>query len=170
MSIYTHRYIKEQANSLIEQFKIDEPPVDVREIAKGLNVEIMEMSTDSWFYGMLTRYHDDLYIVVNKMMPESRKRFAIAHEIGHLQLHKDDFGYQRSPDKDHYHREADVFALELCIPTPLLKREAYNWFNDHKYLAHLFGTSEALMIKKMEELKLIPKGKFNWNYASWKPV
>jgi len=170
MPIYTHKHIKDEAYSIIKEFGIEEPPIDVRDIAGRLGIEIMEMSTDSWFYGMLTRYHDDFYIVVNKMMPETRKRFAIAHEIGHHKLHNQDLGYQRSPDKEHYHQEADVFALELCIPTPLIKREARNWFNDHKFLANLFGVSEALMIKKMEELSLIPKGKFAWNYAKWKTV
>lgn len=170
MPIYTHNHIKEQANSLIKEFNITKLPVDVRKIAGRLGIDIVEMSTDSWFYGMLTRYHDDCYIVINKMMPESRKRFAIAHEIGHYKLHIDDLGYQRSPDKEHYHREADVFALELCIPTSLLKQEAYSWYNDHKFLADMFNVSEALMVKKMEDLELIPKGKFSWNYANWKAV
>lgn len=170
MPIYTHQYIKDQAQAIIEEFAIVELPIDVREIARRLGIDIIEMSVDGWFYGMLTRYSEDLYIVVNKMMPETRKRFAIAHEIGHYQLHNRDLSYQRSPDKEHYHREADVFALELCVPTPFIKREAYNWFNDHKFLANLFGVSEALMVKKMEDLDLIPKGKFNWNYASWKAV
>ncbi|MDP2211884.1 MAG: ImmA/IrrE family metallo-endopeptidase [Candidatus Aquicultor sp.] len=170
MPIYTHNHIKEQANNLIKECNITKLPVDVRGIAYRLGIEVVEMSTDSWFYGMLTRYHDDFYIVINKMMPESRKRFTIAHELGHYKLHNDDLGYQRSPDKDHYHREADVFALELCIPTSLLKQEAYSWFNDHKFLADLFNVSEVLMVKKMEDLELIPKGKHNWDYAQWKAV
>lgn len=165
MPIYTYSYIQDRALDLIDEQKINEPPVDVREIAGRMGIEIMEMSADTWFYGMLTRYNDDLYIVVNKMMPETKKRFTIAHELGHYRLHYHDMAYQRRPDKEHYHREADAFAVELCIPTPLIKREAYKWYNDHRYLANLFGVSEPLMIKKMEELNLIPKGKFNWVYA-----
>ncbi|MBE0446676.1 MAG: ImmA/IrrE family metallo-endopeptidase [Actinobacteria bacterium] len=170
MPIYTHQYMKTQAYNIIEEFRITDPPVDVREIAKRLGIEIIEISTDSWFYGMLTRYDESLYMVINKMMPETRKRFAIAHEIGHYQLHSHDLSYQQSPIKEHYHREADVFALELCIPTPFIRREANNWFNDHKFLAGLFDISETLVIKKMEELDLIPKGKFNWAYVNWKAV
>ncbi|PIZ39158.1 ImmA/IrrE family metallo-endopeptidase, partial [Candidatus Aquicultor secundus] len=78
--------------------------------------------------------------------------------------------YQRRPDKEYHHREADVFALELCIPTRLIQREAFSWFNDHKFLANLFGVSEPLMVKKMEELQLIPKGKFSWLYADAKAI
>jgi len=165
MPIYTHLYLKEQANALLEKFNITEPPVDVRAVAEKLGVEIIEMSNDTWFYGMLTKYGEDFYIVVNKMMPETRKRFAIAHEIGHYQLHDHDLSYQRKQDKDYQHQEADVFALELCIPAGLLKREAHKWFNDHRYLAKLFNVSEPLMVKRMEELNLIAKGKHNWEYA-----
>ena len=53
MPIYTHLYIKDQANALIEEFKIADPPINVRGIAGKLGIEIIEMSNDSWFYGML---------------------------------------------------------------------------------------------------------------------
>ena len=170
MPIYTHLYIKDQANVLIEELKIADPPINVREIAGKLGIEIIEMSNDSWFYGMLTRYDEDFYIVINKLMPETQKRYAIAHELGHLRLHNQELEYQRRPDKEYHHREADVFALELCIPTRLIQREAFSWFNDHKFLANLFGVSEPLMVKKMEELQLIPKGKFSWLYADAKAI
>lgn len=170
MPIYTHSYIKEEAQALLEEFNIRRAPVDVRAIAKGLGIDILEISTDQWFYGVLTRYGDDFYIAVNKVMPETRKRFAIAHELGHYQLHAHDLDYQRRPDKEYHHREADVFALELCVPTQLLVREAFSWFNDHRVLADVFGVSEPLMVKKMEELNLISKGKFNWVYADCKVV
>lgn len=170
MPIYTNLYIREQASELFKEYGIDELPVDVRKIANNLGIEIIEMSTDVWFYGMLTRYEDDHYVVINKIMPETRKRFAIAHELGHYVMHRNDLVYQRTPDKEYFHREADVFALELCIPTPLLKREAINWFNDHIFLAKLFDVSEPLMAKKMEELGLIPKGRFSWVYANSKTV
>lgn len=166
MPIYTYGYIKDKALALINDLNITEPPVDVREIASRLGIEIVEMSTDTWFYGALTKYNNDYYIVLNKMMPETRKRFTISHELGHYLLHSQDIAYQRRPDKEHYHKEADMFAAELCIPTPMIKHEAPKWFNDHKYLADLFMVSEPLMVKKMEDLNLIPKGKFNWVYAN----
>lgn len=170
MPIYTHLYIKEQAISLIEENEITEPPVDVVKVAKNLGIEIMEMTNDLWFYGMLSRYEDDFYIIVNKLMPETRKRYAIAHEIGHHQLHGHDLEHQRANDEDYRHREADVFAEELCIPTELVRRTAADLMNNHKILARMFNVSEPLMVKKMEELKLLQKNKYDWDFAGWRSV
>jgi len=165
MPIYTHLYIREQANKLIESNNILKPPIDVVKIAGSLGIEIMEMANDLWFYGMLSRYEDNFYIIVNKLMPETRKRYAIAHEIGHYQLHGHDLEYQRAADDDYRHREADIFAEELCIPTEMLKREAQDLMNNHKMLANAFRISEPLIVKRMEELKLLQKGRHSWDYA-----
>lgn len=170
MPIYTHLHIKEQANALLDELNIRRPVVDVRAICQELGIDIVEVSADLWFYGALTRCEDDYYIALNKIHPETSKRFAIAHELGHFLLHIDDMDYQRRPDKEYHHREADIFAMELCMPARFVKREAASWFNDHKVLADIFGVSEPLMVKKLEELDLIPKGRFNWVYADCKAV
>jgi Zn-dependent peptidase ImmA (M78 family) len=167
MPIYTHLYIREKAIELIEKNNITEPPIDVKKIASSLGLEIMEMSNDLWFYGMLSRYEDNFYIILNKLMPETRKRYAIAHEIGHFQLHGHDLDYQRSTDDDYRHREADVFAEELCIPTEMLRRIAPDVMNNHKILAQMFNVSEPLMIKKMEDMRMLPKGRYSWGFAGW---
>jgi Zn-dependent peptidase ImmA (M78 family) len=170
MPIYTHLYIREQAIALIEDNDITDPPVDVVEIADSLGIEIMEMTNDLWFYGVLSRYEENFYIIVNKLMPETRKRYAIAHEIGHFQLHGHGLEFQRAADDDYRHREADIFAEELCIPTNMLKRTAADLMNNHKVLARMFNVSEPLMVKRMEDLKLLARNKYDWDFAGWQSV
>ncbi|MCL5292453.1 MAG: ImmA/IrrE family metallo-endopeptidase [Actinobacteria bacterium] len=166
MPIFTHRHIKDQAEELLKHFDISRPPVDVRKIAKGLGLEIIEMTQDTWFYGMLLGFHDECYIVINKLFPEEKKRFTIAHELGHYQLHRTNMAYSTAKEKEYLHREADIFASELSIPTRLVRRYAAEWYNDHRVLAGIFGVTEAAMVEKLDELGLVKKARFNWNFAN----
>ncbi len=163
MPIYTHKYIRERAQELIGRFGITRPPVDVREIAERLGLEIVEMTQDTWFFGMLLSFHDEFYIVVNKLLSEPRKRFAIAHEIGHFQLHRADMSYTREKTKEYVHREADVFAAELCMPAKMVKRQSAEWYNDYRMLAKIFEVAEAAMYERMNELGLVRRIGFGWN-------
>lgn len=163
MPIFTHKYIKERAQELVDRFGISRPPVDVRGIAAGLGLEIVEMTQDTWFFGMLLSFHEDFYIVVNKLLSEPRKRFAIAHEIGHFELHRKDMSYTREKAKEYVHREADVFAAELCMPTKMVKRQASEWYNDYKMLAEIFEVTEIAMLDKLKELGMVRKVGFGWN-------
>lgn len=166
MPIFTHRYIREKAEELFATHIVSRPPVDVRKIGEGLGIEIVEMTQDLWFYGMLLGYHDSSYIVVNKVLPEQKKRFTIAHELGHYVLHRQDMTYTAAKEKEYLHREANIFAAELCMPARLVKRLAGEWNNDHRILAEMFDVSETAMLAKMDELGLVRKRDFHWNYTT----
>lgn len=92
-------------------------------------------------------------ISVNKGIKESgKRRFAIAHELGHFELHKDKSNTYICDDKDflNWYREkideneANVFAAELLMPMDLFRkhcpRDVPN-FNLVSDLANEFGTS-----------------------------
>ena len=77
---------------------------------------------------------DKAIIGINSAHPNTRQRFSIAHEIGHLILHKKnlfvdkvvrlDFRDSRSSlaiDKEEI--EANVFAAELLMPRDFIERE-----------------------------------------------
>ncbi|MCL4499834.1 MAG: ImmA/IrrE family metallo-endopeptidase [Chloroflexi bacterium] len=165
MPIFTHRYLKERAESLLVRFEIVRPPVDVRKIAVGLDIEVVEMTQETWFYGMLLGYHDDCYIVVNKLLSEPKKRFTIAHELGHFQLHREDLAYTAAQEKEYLHKEADIFAAELCMPAKMVRRYAAEWNNDHRTLASIFNVTEVAVVDKLDELGLAKKTRFSWDHA-----
>lgn len=67
--------------------------------------------------------HEEQTIFVNKDELPSRKRFTIAHEIGHIVLHGSegnyvDYRHQIGPTDTHNtkEREANRFAVELLMP------------------------------------------------------
>lgn len=165
MAIYTDVYYREKAAELVTGTGYQTPPIDVRAIAAGLGLEIIELSLPSWFFGVLMNVEGDPYVVINKMMPDHRKHFTIAHEIAHHVLHKDEICYMKNSKRSYFHREADIFAAEMCMPSEMVRAEARKWFNDHRYLASLFGVSEIAMVRKMQELGLLRQGDFSCSTA-----
>ena len=113
------------ASALRAELKIP-PTVDLYDLAQELKLEIVEVDSKS-FDGALLRSRTKFagQILVRTGIREvGRKRFTIAHEIGHYILHGEQQtscsprlieGWkegQPSPE-----READTFASELLLPT-----------------------------------------------------
>jgi Zn-dependent peptidase ImmA (M78 family) len=111
------------AAALREHFEVPSK-VDLADLAKRMNLTIVELASDS-FDGALVRDSQRGRILVNQAIRErGRKRFTIAHEIGHYILHRDPSnscvprvveGWQEGQPE--HERQADVFASELLLPT-----------------------------------------------------
>lgn len=155
MALITYVQYRRRAEELSKGFGFLRPPVEVRKIAEGLGIEIIEMTLPNWFFGVLVNMEGDFYISLNKAMPEHRKNFTIAHEIAHHQLHGDELAYMKNCKREYFHREADVYAAELCMPSYLVKQESKKWCNDYRFLAEIFAVSETAMVRKMQELGIL---------------
>lgn len=110
-------------------------PVPVEEIATALGAEVREVDLDSDLSGMLVRDRDVRVISVQRSHVERRKRFTIAHELGHLLMHpgrpyiaetelpvRVDLrattpGYANPREE----REANQFAAALLMPALLIQ-------------------------------------------------
>jgi len=135
--------IERQAKQLLRANKIVSPSVDVRSLARALGATIKEEASDSDVSGALFREEDFILIGVNSSHSETRKRFTIAHELGHLILHDDpvqiDHHYtaighssrlrpvaQRSQvsseARDPREIEANRFAAALLMPNDFLEK------------------------------------------------
>jgi Zn-dependent peptidase ImmA (M78 family) len=155
VALVTYVEYRQKAEALVREFDFSTPPVDVRQIAAGLDIEIIEMTLPNWFFGVLVNMKGDFYIALNKGMPDHRKHFTIAHEIAHHQLHSGELAYMKNAKRDYFHREADVFAAELCMPSEMVRAEALKWCNDYRFLANIFGVSETAMVRKLQELSIL---------------
>lgn len=127
---------EKKARSILEDLNISEPPVPVEMIAKKMGAKLtfepFEGKDD--ISGMLFRDGEINIIGINSSHPNTRQRFSIAHEIGHLVLHKKklfidkvvkiDFRDTTSGmaiDKNEI--AANAFAAELLIPRDFVQRE-----------------------------------------------
>lgn len=108
-------------------------PGNLFRLAPPLGLEIREVTADG-FDGALIRAHQVPLgaIVIRKSIREAgRKNFTLAHEIGHFLLPghdqtelictKADVGNWGEGSKE-IEREADEFAAELLMPSPLVQR------------------------------------------------
>jgi Zn-dependent peptidase ImmA (M78 family) len=110
-----------------------------------------------------------------------RKRFSLAHELGHYVLHhregkvhvdKTVFFRNDIPNKEdrRMEREANVFASELLMPENLVRKSFSSicsgeilysqWDQDElpSEMAEQFQVSLSAMVIRLRELRLIPNG------------
>lgn len=125
--------IRRHATSLLkEQSK---PPVNLDSINQRLNIEVREMDLAADISGILYREDERRVILVNENHSLPRKRFTIAHEIGHLQLHRGDPIHvdstfrinlrdpRSATAEDIEEVEANAFAANLLMPVTWLRAE-----------------------------------------------
>ena len=133
MAVARARYglIERLTDALVSEFAGSSPPVPVERIAvaKGCTIRPSDLKEIS---GILVRSPSGSVIGVNRNHLETRRRFTIAHELGHYLLHEgegvtydEDFRVslrsdQSSTGTDVVEIEANFFAASLLMPNRLL--------------------------------------------------
>ena len=136
------KYIRSVAERLLHSHSITSAPVHVEQIAFALGIDVRSTRPgDVSLSGFLVR--DDgagqAIIGVNKEHHKNRKRFTVAHEIGHFLLHTGQEIYvdecfksgirislrdeDSSKGTEREEIEANVFAAELLMPVELLRAD-----------------------------------------------
>ena len=127
---------REQALKVLKDLKISDIPIPVEEIAAklGAKVSYEPFEGKDEISGMLFRDDDRIVIGINSAHANTRQRFTIAHEIGHLVLHKGaifvDKSVRLNRDTksalaiDPREIDANRFAAELLMPTEFVTKEA----------------------------------------------
>jgi Zn-dependent peptidase ImmA (M78 family) len=129
-----NRQIQIIVEKLLEQMQIVEPPINVVEIAKQLNIKIREDELGD-ISGLIYREGNQVTIGINSGDPSVRQRFTIAHELGHFFLHSEnqlfvdkvfavklrDHVSSEAIDKEEI--EANAFAAEMLMPSKLVRSD-----------------------------------------------
>lgn len=129
------KFVRRQAAKLLLECGILAPPVEVDAIADELGIEVYESALGPDVSGMLVYKKELPVIYVNNAHHENRKRFSIAHELGHFVLSHDfsdkvhvDRRYRVAAFRDNRSSEgtqpieieANEFAANLLMPTDML--------------------------------------------------
>lgn len=124
-----------KAEELIRSQGIKEAPVNIKKIATNLDIKIHEILLEDDLSGMALKEEDQFLIIVNKRHSKKRKRFTLAHELGHIILHSDQLEKGVHVDKanqvlrrdisssagiDKMEIEANSFAASVLMPESLL--------------------------------------------------
>jgi hypothetical protein len=92
------------------------PGEPLRAMALRLGVSRIIEEPMAFEGGLFDLSHGERIIKLNATSPSTRKRFTLAHEIGHLLLGKP--GFRSSDSTDHaLERSCDAIAAELLMPT-----------------------------------------------------
>lgn len=154
-------------------------PVDPSKIAQLYGIEVCPPADleDDVSGMMITREDGSVVIVVNKSHAKSRKRFSVAHELGHYFLHRAVSPVFVDSKKVFYRDaraaegtarqeiEANAFAAELLMP----EEEVRKWFpqklspmddDDVEKVAKEFEVSVAALSFRLVRLGLLqsPEG------------
>jgi Zn-dependent peptidase ImmA (M78 family) len=151
------QFIRKAAIELLKNCRINDPPVDLRIITDKLGLLYEEVDYfDEDVDSLIIPVDDRVVAAVNLKQSRVRRRFSLAHEICHFLHHKDRSLLEEprtidSPEtwdestagKDPFEAEADIFAGELLVPLPMLKK-AYRPGHTAADLARIFDVSEAV--------------------------
>jgi len=145
-------------------------PVDVYTVASANSIMIMDHDLQDNISGALFAESDPIIIGVNRLHHPNRKRFSIAHELGHFFLHRDDSQLfidvflrdERSAKGiDLQEREANAFAAALLMPKEIIFVYLRKYPTDLldevgiRRMAALFEVSTQAMVIRLTRLNLV---------------
>jgi len=153
-------YSRDMARKLHRQILPLKPPIDVNSLVRLQSLQVKEIKVDD------TRWSGAFYrsqktIAVNSSHSLNRKRFTIAHELGHHCLEhetdegefEDQRGFEGSYETGQMNDdnavldielEANEFASEILIPLTLIKKD-FASLPVPRQLAKMYQVSETAM-------------------------
>lgn len=84
-------------------------PVDLDRVLRNLNVRVHEEDMDDETAGVLIVKGEQRHVLVNKDHSPNRRRFTVAHELGHLVLHDDEGSGGESGERMYIDRQIRVY-------------------------------------------------------------
>lgn len=168
---------RRRARQLLEEAGVDSPPVPLERLVELCRATIRYEPFEGELSGMVHRRPDGRGVIgVNSSHSQTRQRFTIAHELGHLLLHGDEevhidekrpLGRRdelSSQAVDPREVEANQFAAEVLMPASLVRDSVSSLVEDDpeisveeavEELARTFGVSQLAMTHRLTNLGII---------------
>jgi Zn-dependent peptidase ImmA (M78 family) len=149
---------RQGARELIKKHKIVKPPIDLEYLlnaeAPGF-VVILDDTFPDHLSGLTNAKAKTIRI--NSNHPPLRRRFSLAHELGHIVLGHSGMLFQRIDEeniKEELEREADEFAGELLMPIRMFKA-CFELDPNLDTIAGLFAVSRTAAYVRAMKLRLL---------------
>ena len=173
---------EDMVRHILENQNITSLPVPVKKIIKNLNIDLKEEDFEDDLSGALVIKQGAAKMGINSKHSTVRKRFTMAHELGHYILHvdKDSNGNDIFVDNAlvmfrkgggslsnleyRKEREANNFAASLLMPEKFVVKEFQKTLKENQFksddeiisiLASKFKVSESAMTFRAMNLNLI---------------
>jgi Zn-dependent peptidase ImmA (M78 family) len=136
-------------------------PVDVYGLARALGLMVEEKMLIDDCSGSIERAGNSYKVTVNSVHSANRKRFTVAHELGHFVLHDhlidsgiyDNKMYRDARISDSQETEANKFAASILMPSNLIYRLKKQGFHEAPELARELEVSEQAINIRLENIK-----------------
>lgn len=162
--------IEDKARDVRRNHGLEAVPVDPVVLANRLGMKVYNAKfSDDNLVGMIAKRGDNLTLLVSQADPPYRKRFTIAHELGHHFLHLMEDGefldgeanLFRVPQEDEKEVSADrrreiqanMFAASLLMPEEHV-RSKWPQVRSIEEMARMFNVSESAMGIRIDQLGL----------------
>lgn len=132
-------------SDILRHFEISIPPVDVRALATAMEIHVHDVPNPGWA-GAVSSSIERADVWLRAEDAEMRKRFTLAHEIGHLMLHE--LGEQHRDvtfSGTEAEAQANGFAAHLLMPLWMLQSWAGLYDFNVQVLADGFQVSPTAM-------------------------
>ena len=147
------------ARKIRQELGLPKGPIEnLISVVESHGIMIIELSSPTSKFDGITLFTDSNQpiIFVNKDMPNDRKRFTIAHELGHLIMH---IPFSIPPDRDE-EGEANKFAGEFSMPELDCFNQLLNMgFRDLALHKRYWQMSMAFIITRANAIRAIPEQK-----------
>ena len=169
------RSAEAQAIRLLEETYAGPPPVPVEQIAAARGAQLTYEAYEGDVSGLIYRDKDRVVIGVNSTHAPTRQRFTIAHELGHLVMHKGQPVFVdrlvrmnlRDGSSSDEEVDANAFAASLLMPRNLILQAINRIFEQTPRigpgdladeLAGVFRVSPEAMRYRLENLGIVDPG------------
>jgi hypothetical protein len=145
-------------------------PVDILGLAREKSIEITEdLVGDSCGEGLLIPFKDGYRLRLRKSSTNSRKRFSVAHELGHTLFYRDDgdgprhqIGILNTSEKNAEERICNWFASALLMPASRLRQRLGDLptgapaevLSELEKTARHFGVSLPALLYRLQSIQL----------------
>lgn len=147
------------ASSLLDMFAIEEPPVPIIGIAKGLGVEVYYRPNAGWEGALSIDEEGDAHIIIEGIRDVQWQRFVAAHELGHLVLHPKIKVHRDTRksllSKERVEREATEFAARILMPKWMVEFAVDYMTTDIDHLSRLFNVSPLAIRNRLHDLGIL---------------
>ena len=166
--------LRKAVERLLSQTQFSEPPVPIEQIAERRGIPVRRVPYKGSLSGLLLWESGQPVIGVNALHEKRQQRFAIAHELAHIELrhhtgiHIDrNFPFplalqQTSAKIAPVEFEASIVACELLIPTPMLAADLAERSIDYLdetfvgSLARRYEVSSHTMLLRLTHTHIFP--------------
>lgn len=156
MNYKKYQNARDAAWNILIQEQISELPINITGLCKQLGIRVKYYVPTDGNDGKSTIINGTPYIMVRKDMPIPRKRFTVAHELGHILLgHVGEYelvNREPGPSDNPVEREANVFASRLLAPACVLWGCGVKTAEDIQNIA---GISKQAAEYRMERMELL---------------